>query len=77
MLKAHYDQKQNLVPVEFEGKVDAKQAEQFYPKIRKVVPKHGKGFKLLTDFTRLEMSVRQCWRRIVCATRYGHGRTFR
>ena len=54
MLKAAYDKEKNLVTIEFEGKVDAAQAEQFYPKVRKLVPKDGKGFKLLTDFTLLK-----------------------
>lgn len=54
MIKASYDQKHNTVIIEFEGKIDAAQAEQFYPKIQKIVPKDGKGFKLLTDFTLLD-----------------------
>jgi len=54
MIKARYDQEHNAVMIEFEGKIDAAQAEQFYPEIQKIVPKHGKGFKLLSDFTKLD-----------------------
>ena len=54
MLKASYDQARNTVIVEFIGKVDAAQTEPFLAEIQKVVPKHGKGFRLLTDFTLLE-----------------------
>ena len=54
MIKARYDSEVNAVIIEFEGKIDALQAERFAPEIQKVVPKHGKGFKLLTDFTRLD-----------------------
>ena len=54
MLKANYDKENNLVTMEFEGMVDAAQAEDFLPRIQKVVPRDGKGFKLLTDFTSLK-----------------------
>ena len=54
MIKAGYDQQHNAVIIEFEGKIDASQAEQFYPEIQKIVPKDGKGFRLLSDFTKLD-----------------------
>ncbi len=54
MLKASYDPERNLVTIEFEGKIDVAQAEEFYWDVQRVVPKHGKGFKILSDFTLLE-----------------------
>jgi len=54
MLKASYDRERNTVIIEFIGKVNAAQTEPFFAEIQKVVPKHGKGFRLLTDFTALE-----------------------
>ena len=54
MLKASYDQARNTVIIEFIGKVDVVQTESFLKDIQAVVPKQGKGFRLLTDFTALE-----------------------
>src|SRR5258706_10433719 len=54
MLKANYDQERNTLILEFQGKVDAAQAEPFYRDIRGIIPNDGKGFKLLADFTLLE-----------------------
>jgi len=54
MLKTRYDQKRSILTVEFEGVVDARQAEQCYLDMQKILPKDGPGFKLLTDFTSLE-----------------------
>ena len=44
----------DTVIVEFKGNIDAAQAEQFFSDIEKVIPRHGKGFKLLTDFSSVE-----------------------
>ena len=54
MIKTKYDRKHNAVVIEFEGHVDTTQGEQFFKDIQKVVPKHGKGFTLLTDMTSLD-----------------------
>ena len=54
MVKVNYDSEHNTVIVEFKGNIDAVQAEQFFPDIEKVIPKHGKGFKLMTDFSSVE-----------------------
>ena len=54
MLKAKYDQERNLITIDFEGKIDVVQAEEFYREVQKVVPKTEKGFKILTDFTLLD-----------------------
>ncbi|MCR4337315.1 MAG: STAS domain-containing protein [Candidatus Omnitrophica bacterium] len=54
MIKASYDPEYNVVIVEFEGRIDAAQAEQFFSDIEKVLPKHGKSFKLLTDLSLLQ-----------------------
>jgi anti-anti-sigma regulatory factor len=51
MVKVRYDRKRNTVIVEFEGNVDAEQAEQFFADLEKVRPKLAKEFKLLTDFS--------------------------
>lgn len=55
MIKASYDQEHNTVIIEFEGRVDASQGEPFYAELQKIVPKDGKGFKVLTDFTSAEV----------------------
>ena len=54
MIKARYDQELGAVIIEFSGKVDKAQAEQSYVELQSIVPKHGKGFKLLTDLSRVE-----------------------
>ena len=51
MIKTAYDPKHNAVILEFAGKIDAAQAERLYLDIQEIVPRHGKGFKLLTDLT--------------------------
>ncbi len=55
MFKVSYNQALNAVIVEFAGKVDASQAEAFYSDIQKAIPKHGKGFKILTDLSGVQM----------------------
>ena len=55
MVKVRYDRKRNTVIVEFEGKVDAEQAKQFFADLEEVRPKLGKTFKLLTDFSLVEL----------------------
>ena len=54
MVRVNYDTEYNIVIVEFKGNIDAVQAEHFFPDIEKVIPKHGKGFKLMTDFSSVE-----------------------
>ncbi|HXV27738.1 MAG TPA: hypothetical protein VD913_02115 [bacterium] len=54
MIKYRYDPKINTLIIEFEGKIDAVQAEQFYPEIQKIVPEDVKDFRLLSDFTNLD-----------------------
>ena len=54
MIQVSYNEKQNTVIIEFSGKIDVRQVEQHYPDVQKAVPKAKKGFKLLTDFTRVE-----------------------
>ena len=54
MVEVNYDSEHNTVIVEFKGNIDAVQAEQFFPDIEKVIPKHGKGFMLMTDFSSVE-----------------------
>jgi hypothetical protein len=51
MVKVRYDRIRNTVIVEFEGKVDAEQAKQFFTDLEEVRPKLGKTFTLLTDFS--------------------------
>lgn len=55
MIQVSCDEARNTILIEFSGKVDAAQAETSYRKLQKVVPKCGKGFRILTDFTSLEM----------------------
>ena len=54
MIQINYDRRHNAVIIEFSGKVDAEQGEQYLPKIPKVIPKHGKGFALLVDLSSAE-----------------------
>ena len=54
MINAQYDAKRNAVIIEFAGDVDAAQAEKSFAGLDKVLPKHGKGFTLLTDFSSVE-----------------------
>lgn len=54
MVKVSYDDEHNTVIIEFEGNIDAAQAKQFFSDLEKVLPKPGKGFKLLTDFSSVQ-----------------------
>ena len=54
MVKVSYDDEHNTVIIEFEGHIDAAQAESFFSDVEKVLPKPGKGFKLLTDFSSVQ-----------------------
>jgi hypothetical protein len=68
MITARYDQESNTVIIEFSGNVNTSQAEPFYQEIQKTVPKHGKGFKVLTDFTSLQgmdLEVRNSVKRVM------------
>ena len=55
MIKVSYDRERNAVIIEFAGKINIAEAERSYPEIQKVVSKAGKGFKLLTDLTLVEV----------------------
>jgi anti-anti-sigma regulatory factor len=55
MVNVRYDCKRNTVIVEFEGNVDAEQAKQFFADLEKVRPKPEKDFKLLTDFSLVDV----------------------
>ncbi len=54
MIKVRYDRTCNTLVIDFIGKIDAAQAEHSFFDVKKVLPKQGKGFKLLTDFTLAE-----------------------
>lgn len=54
MVKVSYDREHNTVIIEFEGNIDASQAEKVFPDLEKILPKHGKGFKLLADFSSVQ-----------------------
>ena len=54
MIKISRDPKRNTLIIEFAGKVDRVQAEQSFLELKKILPKVGKGFSLLTDFTSVE-----------------------
>jgi len=51
MIKVRDDRPHDAVIVEFEGDIDLAQAQRSFGDIRKLVSKHGKGFKVLVDFT--------------------------
>jgi len=51
MIKVRDDRPHDAVIVEFEGDVDLAQAQRSFGDLRKLVAKHGKGFKVLVDFT--------------------------
>ena len=54
MIKVTYDEQDNAVILEFEGDVDAAQAERIFSDFEKVLPKSGKGFTLLADFSSVQ-----------------------
>lgn len=54
MIRVSYDPKLNAVVIAFSGQIDITQAEQSYSDIQKATPKHGKGFKILTDLSKVE-----------------------
>jgi len=54
MVKVSYDREHNTIIIEFEGDIDASQAENVFPDLEKILPKHGKGFKLLADFSSVQ-----------------------
>ena len=54
MIKISRDPKRNTLIIEFSGKVDRVQAEKSFLELEKILPKVGKGFSLLTDFTSVE-----------------------
>jgi anti-anti-sigma regulatory factor len=54
MIRIGYDEKYNTVVVEFVGRIDAKLEDQYLLDIRRSLPKHKKGFKLLVDLSAVE-----------------------
>lgn len=53
MIKSRYDAARRTVILEFEGRIDADQAERFLEDIHRDVPPDG-GFRLLTDLSGIE-----------------------
>jgi anti-anti-sigma regulatory factor len=51
MIKVRDDRPHDAVIVEFDGDIDIAQARRSFGDIRKLVAKHGKGFKVLVDFS--------------------------
>lgn len=51
MIKVRDDRPHDAVIVEFEGDIDLAQAQRSFGDLRKMVARHGKGFKVLVDFT--------------------------
>jgi hypothetical protein len=54
MIKASYDTRHNAVVIEFSGSVTRAQAEKSLIDVEKALPKHGKGFTVITDLSGLE-----------------------
>jgi hypothetical protein len=54
MIKVSYDSALNVLILEYQGKHEPEHAEQFFVDIQKVMPKHGKGFRILTDLSGLQ-----------------------
>ena len=54
MSKVRYDDQHNTVILEFEGNIDAAQAERLFSDIEKILPTAGKGFALLADFSSVQ-----------------------
>ena len=54
MIEISFDKKRNTIVIEFSGKIDAVQGEEYLPKIPAVIPGHGKGFNLLVDASKVE-----------------------
>jgi len=54
MIKVRDDRPHDAVIVEFEGDIELAQAQRSFGDIRRMVSKHGKGFKVLVDFTTCE-----------------------
>ena len=51
MIRVQYDSNSNAVIIEFLGHVSAAEGEHFFPDVKKAVPSHGRGFKVLTDLS--------------------------
>ncbi len=54
MLRLSHDEKRNIVTLAYEGNVDAREAEELYPKLLALIPKCPGGFKLLVDLSLLD-----------------------
>lgn len=54
MVKSYYDNDQNAVVLEFEGNVDVAEAKRSFDEMGKTSPQKGKGFRLITDFSKLD-----------------------
>jgi hypothetical protein len=54
MINVSYDAERNVVIVEFGGTIDGAQAQKGFRNIDAVLPKHGKGFKVLADYSCVE-----------------------
>jgi anti-anti-sigma regulatory factor len=51
MIKVRDDRPHDAVIVEFAGDVDIAQARRSFGDVKKLVARHGKGFKVLVDFS--------------------------
>jgi len=54
MINVNCDAEHNAVIVEFEGNVDAAQAERSFSQLEELLPMVGQGFKLLVDYSSVE-----------------------
>jgi hypothetical protein len=54
MITLGYDREHAAVIIEFAGRIDAAQAEQFYARLDAIVPTCRKGFSILTDLSKVE-----------------------
>jgi hypothetical protein len=55
MINVNYDAEHNAVVIEFRGNVDAAQAERALSDLDKVLPKGKGGFRLLSDFSAVDV----------------------
>lgn len=51
MIKVTYKPKQNIIFIDFKGKIGVAQSLKFLADIKKILPKVKKGFRLLTDLS--------------------------
>ena len=54
MIHAAYDKDNNLLRLTFEGKASSEKLQALYERLEKMAPEMKKGFRMLTDLSRLE-----------------------